>query len=45
MKYKYSDSAIEQLLCQQAELFNKKSTPKRTAGLAMDAIWVIRQLQ
>lgn len=45
MKYKYSDSAIEQLLCQLAELFNKKSTPKRTAGLAMDAIWVIRQLQ
>ena len=41
----YSDYAIEQLLNRLAELFNKKSTPKKTAGLVMDAIYVIKQLQ
>lgn len=42
---KYSDFAIEQLLNQLAELFNNKSTPKKTAGLALEAIEVIRQLR
>lgn len=42
---KYSNFAIEQLLNRLAELFNKKSTPKKTAGLALEAVDVIRQLQ
>lgn len=42
---KYNDYAIKQLLNRLSELFNKKSTPKKTAGLALEAIEVIRQLQ
>ncbi len=42
---KYNDYAIEQLVNRLIELFNKKSTPKKTAGLALEAIEVIRQLQ
>ncbi len=42
---KYSDFTIKLLINRLTELFNKKSTPKKTAGLALEAIEVIKQLQ
>ena len=42
---KYSDFAIEQLTKKLAEIFNKKSTPTKTAALMLEAMEVIKQLQ